>query len=508
VLDMGHRPLAWTRRVAPLLVAAGAVALAIPSLAMATTRYAAPGGTAPDTMRTTPDTACSIGAAAGGPDVTAADEAVIQPGHYSDADLNGDKDQPANHSVSVTAGSVHGEIGDRPVIGLTGEGGFDAFVVGAGTTLSDLEVDATDYSGIVFQTGGVVERVIAATDRDGSVPCSVEPATDALLRDSLCFSGGEDSSAVGSEIFNQVGTHTLRLRNVTAVATKPDSDGIFIEGRGAGTTINVDAKSVIARGDMVDVLAEAFSTFDPPQPNTGANVTITLDHSNYVNWSARSDSGGGMAAVTPAGTGTNQTGAVVLQADDYHQVADPNSSTIEKGAVDAFSGTTDIDGQNRTIGLAPDIGADELGFPTSTAIACTPNPVQFETGPVLCRVTVTDTTSPPPVMFRSSVRLTSERFGEFGGNCEELGMTSPTQGMCMQPYLPGGPGPDRLTARFPGDDTHDPSEGSDLLDVTTPSAAMPQTPGRRAKCKKRKRKHRAEVAKKAKKKCKKRKKRR
>jgi hypothetical protein len=500
---MGHRPIARTRRVALLLVAAGAAALAIPSLAAATTRYAAPGGTAPDSMCTTPDTPCSIGAAAGGPDVAGADEAIIEPGRYSDADLNGDKDQPANHSVRVTAGRVHGEVGDRPVIDLTGEDGFEAFVVGTGTTVSDLEVDATDYSGIVSQSGGVVERVIARTDRDGSVPCSMEPATDALMRDSFCFSGGEDSSAVGSEIFNQAGTHTLRLRNVTAVATKPDSDGIFIEGRGAGTTINVDAKSVIARGDMVDVLAQAFSTFDPPQPNTGANVSIALDHSNYVNWSARSDSGGGMAAVTPAGTGTNQTGAVVFRADDYHQVADSNSSTVDKGAVDAFSGNTDIDGQNRTIGQAPDIGADELGFPTSTAIACTPNPVQLGTGPVLCRVRVTDTTSPTPVMFHSGVRLRSERFGEFGGNCEELGMTSPVQGTCMQPYVPRGPGVDRLTATFPGDATHDPSAGSESLDVTTP-AGPGMRHSHRAKCRRKKHHHAATAKKKCRKKGKKR----
>jgi hypothetical protein len=498
---MGHRPLAWTRRAALLLVAAGA--LAAPSFAAATTRYAAPGGTAADTVCTTPAAPCSIGAAAGGPDVTAADQAVIEPGHYADADLDGDKDQPANHSVRVTAGSVHGETGARPVIDLTGDDGAAAFAVGTGTTLSDLEVDATDYSGIVSQTGGIVERVIARTDRDGSVPCSIEPATDALLRDSLCFSGGEDSSAVGSEIFNQVGTHTIRLRNVTAVATKPDSDGIFIEGRGAGTTINVDAKSAIARGDMVDVLAEAFSTFDPPQPNTGANVSIALDHSNYVNWSARSDSGGGMAAVTPAGTGTNQTGAVVLQPDGYHQVADPNSATVEKGAVDAFSGTTDIDGQNRTIGAAPDIGADELGFPTSTAIACLPNPVRFGTGPVLCRVTVTDTTSPPPVTFRSGVRLRSERFGEFGGSCEELAMTSPTQGTCMQPYVPRGPGLDRLTATFPGDATHDPSAGSESLDVTTP-AGPGMRHSHRAKCRRKKHHHPGAAKKKCRKKRKKR----
>ena len=491
--------------VASLLVAAGALALAVPSLAAATTRYAAPGGTAPDTTCITPAMPCSIGAAAGGPDVTAADEAVILPGNYSDADLDGDADQPVDHTVRIAAGNVHGETGHRPVINLASDLGFGAFVVHAGTTLSDVEVDAPNSSGVISMTGGVVERIIARTNRDGSVPCEVDVDSVGVLRDSFCFSGGEDSSAISAEIFNKLGTHTVRLRNVTAVATKPDSDGLFFEGRGAGTTINVDAKSVIARGDKLDVLAEGLSTFDPPLPNTGANVSIALDHSNYVNWSARSDTGGGMAAVTPAGTGTNQTGAVVFQPDDYHQLADPGSSTIEKGAVDAFSGTTDIDGQNRTIGQAPDIGADELGFPTSTTIACTPNPVQFGSGQVLCKVTVTDTVGPPPVMFHSGVRLNSERFGEFGGNCEELGMTSPTQAGCTQPFTPGGLGIDRITATFPGDAIQDPSTGTDLLNVTAPPSVPASHPAQRAKCKKRKKKHRASAAKK--KRCKKRKRR-
>jgi hypothetical protein len=46
---------------------AGALALAVPSLAAATTRYAAPGGSAPDMACLTPETPCSIGAAAGRP---------------------------------------------------------------------------------------------------------------------------------------------------------------------------------------------------------------------------------------------------------------------------------------------------------------------------------------------------------------------------------------------------------------------------------------------------------
>ena len=502
---MGHRPVARMRRVASLLVAASALVLAAPSLAAATTRYAAPGGTATDTMCTTPEMPCSIGAAAGGADVTAGDEAVILPGNYSDADLDGDTDQPTDHTVRVRAGSVHGEIGDRPVINLVSDLGSGAFVVGAGTILSDLEVDAPNSSGVISMTGGVVERIIARTNRDGSVPCEVDVDSVGLLRDSFCFSGGADSSAIGAEIFNHPGTHTMRLRNVTAVATRPDSDGLFFEGRGAGTIINVDAKSVIARGDTVDVLAEGLSTFDPPLPNTGANVSITLDHSNYVNWSARSDAGGGMAAITPAGTGTNQTGAVVFAADDYHQVAGSGSMTIDHGAVDAFSGTTDIDGQSRTIGQAPDIGADELAFPTTTALSCNPNPLQLGMGPAQCDVTVTDAAGPPPDTFLSGVRPESELPGTIESSCEELGMASPTQGTCSFLFTPQVGGTQTVSARYPGDANHDSSRDTEALQVTQPGTGPAMPFATKKKCKRKKHRRSASGAKK--KKCKKKKRR-
>lgn len=501
---MGHRPIARTRRIA-WLFAAGAVAfLLVPAAASATTRFAAPGGTAPDTACLS-DTgpACSIGTAAGGPDVTAADETVILPGRYSDADLNGDANQPMDNSVRITAGKVHGETGERPVINVVSDIGSGAFVVGTGTTLSDLEVEAPNSSGVISMVGGVVERVIARTNRDGSVPCRVGVDSVGVLRDSFCFSGGQDSSAIGAAIFNNVGTHTIRLRNVTAVATQPDSDALFFEGRGQGTIINVDAKSIIARGDMRDVLAEGLSTFDPPLPNTGATVSIVLDHSNYVTTDARTDTGGGTATITPAGSGTNQTSPVVFAADDYHQVFGSGSMTIDHGAVDAFSGTTDIDGQSRTIGLAPDIGADELAFPTTTTVSCAPNPLQLGMGPSRCNVTVTDPSGPPPIRFHAGVRVGSQLPGKIDSACELLATTAPRRATCFFLFTPKLAGPQRVSATFPGDATHDSSSDTDLLRVDQPpgppSGATP--PPHRSKCKKRRKKHHRAAA--AKMKCKK-----
>ena len=140
-----------------------------------------------------------------------------------------------------------------------------------------------------------------------------------------------------------------------------------------------------------------------------------------------------MAAVTPAGTGTNQTDAVVFAADDYHQIAGSGAMTIDHGAVDAFSGMTDIDGQSRTIGQAPDIGADELAFPTTTALSCNPNPLQVGMGPTRCDVTVTDASSPPPAKFLSGVRPASDLPGTIESSCEQLLKTSPYAGNVFFP---------------------------------------------------------------------------
>ena len=472
---MRHPPIARMRRIAWLSAAGAAVALAVPAMADATTRFAAPGGTAPDTACLS-DTGpmCSIGTAAGGPDVTGTDEAVILPGRYADADLDGDVNQPTDHSVRITAGSVHGEPGERPLITPASGLGPAAFVVNTGTTLSDVEVDAAN-SDAISEVGGVVQRVIARTSTDGTDSCSVSADSTALLRDSVCIGTGHDGSAVEGAFFNDPGTHTVRLRNVTAVNIQPDSDALFIEARGAGVNVNLDVKGMIARGNAVDVLAEAFSSFDPPLPNTGANVSIALDHSNYVTWSARSDAGGGMASVTPAGTGTNQMGAIVLAGDGYHQVADSGDPTIDHGAVDAFSGDTDIDGQSRTIGQAPDIGADELGFPTRTSLSCMPSAFRFGSGGTRCAVTVTDATSPPPVSFGSGIRFTSDGPGTFGGDCETLSTASPTQGTCANPFAPGAPGAQRVTATYPGDSVHDASQASDVVNAIAapPPAAKP-----------------------------------
>jgi hypothetical protein len=469
------------------------VLLGAPSAASAVTRFAAPGGNAPDTDCTTREDPCSIGAAAGGPDVTATDEAVILPGEYSDADLMGDSSLPTDHVVQPIAASVHGEFGSpRPVITLDTNSGFGAFLIGLQTTtVSHLEIDTAVSQSNLSVGAGTAEDLIVHSSAPNSIACDNAVTTGSLIRNTVCLSSGANATALGTSLGTFPGTRTVRLRNVTAVATGSSSRGISYQVTGAMVNYNVDAKSVIARGAANDVVAAGTSFTGTP--NTGANTAITLDHSNYALTLTTTDAGGGTATVTPAGSGTNQTAAPRLAADGYHEVV--GSPTIEAGAVDAFSGTTDIDGQNRSIVELPDIGADEIGFPTSTSVSCSPNPLPLGSGSSRCSVTVTDLSGLLDTTFGSGVRISSDGPGDIASACELLGTTPTGQVTCFFDYTPAATGTHRLTATFPGDRTHDSSEASDVLDVIPPpgAAAGPGTtppgstpPAARKKCKKRK----------------------
>ena len=488
-----------------MLFVAGAL-LAAPALASATTRYAAPGGSADDTVCISPDAPkCSIGAAAGGPDVLPADEAVILPGNYSDTagDLNGDTGNPTDGTVQPTAGTVHGSSGEpRPVITVNGldpmfANPYGAFLLSAGT-LSDVEINAGAMASgaVTFGFGAsnsIVQRVVARSTRDGAITCNQSQGT---IRDSVCLSSGSGGIGLGASVAI-AGTYTDNVRNVTAISTGSSSFGVnYFYGTFSppGPTYTISAKGLIAQGTSQDVLVRAS--------NTGTSVTMTLDHSDY-DTSTTQTSGGATASVTAPGAGTgNITSAPMLAADGYHEVA--GSPTINAGAVDGNSGTTDIDGQARTIDTTPDIGADELAFPTTTTVHCTPNPLVIGSGAAQCAVTVTDTTSSPPVTFLSGVRLLSDMPGSFVANCETLFMSTPTQGTCTAPYTPGAAGAHTITAVYPGDATHDSSQDSELLQVTSPGTGpgAGPPPTRAKKCKK---KHKRNAVAAKKKKCKKKK---
>jgi hypothetical protein len=449
-----------------VLAAAAAACLVAPAIASATTRYAAPGGAATPAECITPDSPCTIFDAAQGTGVIAGDDVVIAPGNY--ADTAGDLG-PSNY-VDPVANTVHGAVGQpRPVITLhtDANSAFGAFKVEAGNTISHIEVDTSESQTNIGLTGGVVDDLIARSSNTlGPIVCRFTGT--ATLRDSACISSGDQGRSVGS-FFGAVGTQTATLRNVTAVATGPNSNGINFAATTSGQTLNVDAKSVIARS------MGTFGTDVYGQEFNGAETVISLDHSNF------GGSGGqGTPTISSPFANNNQISSPVLASDSIHQVT--NSPTVNAGAaLDGSSGTVDIDGQSRNIGGTPDIGADELGNPTTTTVGCNPEPVPVGST-TTCTATVTDPVmgNPTPtgsVSFSSDVPGGS--FGS-GGTCALAPLTM-GQSSCQVTYSAGSGGSTThgISAVYGGGTIHDGSvdEVSILFGVFLTSPPPPAFQG-------------------------------
>lgn len=343
--------LASTSKSLLLALLTVGLAFAAAASASATTRFAAPGGTGANPCAN-PAQPCSIFTAADREgNVTAGDEVVLAPGEYSA--MAGDFGP--NGFVSLEEGiSVHGAADQpRPLI-KRDTSGLAALTVNAGDTVSHIEVENTAaFTGIEIQ-GGLVEDVIARSSVEGGVGCRLSRGT---IRNSACLSTGAHGAAIGEPHALVGSPNALALRNVTAVSTGLESFGLkySVFGVGPDSTFTIDASGVIARGLAKDVLAEGLSSTQTP--GTGARVAVNLDHSSYAETAIVTDEGEGTATVTTAGSGTNIKAPPLLAADGFHQLA--GSPTVDRGP-EGSPEEKDIDGDPRTIGGAPDIGADEL----------------------------------------------------------------------------------------------------------------------------------------------------
>ena len=197
--------------------------LALPAVASATTRYAAPGGTAPDTVCTVPTTPCSIGAAAGGPDVVSADEAVILPGNYSDtAAISTVTPETRSDGVSSHAPSTvlpetdAGDHGQRARFDVPNP--YGAFLLSA-TALSYVKINAGASASGALTVGfgssaSVAEHVIATSTRDNAITCN---HWNGIIRDSVSSSSGSGGNAravrASPELIGTTGTTSPSQRH-------------------------------------------------------------------------------------------------------------------------------------------------------------------------------------------------------------------------------------------------------------------------------------------------------
>jgi hypothetical protein len=203
-------------------------------------------------------------------------------------------------------------------------------------------------------SSGTIRRVTAT---GGSGGMTVSGPT--VVSDSLAFSSSNGSALTVS------GQAIVQLRNVTAVAHGPTSYGItgsggsnILESLAPGSP--VVARNVVARGDTGDLNLAAGLCFFPPCATPPPSGSITVDHSNF-----RTAAGPGTVT---QGAGNQSADPLFASAEDFHLSA--GSPAIEAGLADALDGPTDLDGNPRVRGTAPDIGAYEATPPA----AATPAP--------------------------------------------------------------------------------------------------------------------------------------
>ncbi|HEX6152853.1 MAG TPA: hypothetical protein VFZ19_04940, partial [Solirubrobacterales bacterium] len=292
--------------------------------------------------------------------------------------------------------------------------------------------------------------------------CNVVSGT---VRSSACINEG-GGAALGASIGTSPQTFTTVIRNSTAIATGTDSVAVDFNygATGEGLVATVDAKGLIAKGVAKDIVARGKET---SASGKGASTTITLDHSSYATIGTEITGLGGNASVTPPGTNANITAAPLLAADLIHQL--PGSPTIGKGAVDAKSSPFDIDGEARAGGLAPDIGADELAYQTTTFVRCNPGGTSVG-GQTTCEVVVEDidgaSTGPG-----GQVALSADSGLSLPASCTLNPLTAASS-TCPFVVTGTAAGTHTITARYLGDDLHDGSQNLAAVAV----AGLPPAP--------------------------------
>ena len=315
--------------------------LALAGPAAAATRYASPTGPAAGNCED-PSQPCNLEYAvntvgAGGDDI------VVFAGDY-----------PIASTLGVDPGmNLHGVAGQaRPRIISSVPVAVQAG--GNGTRVADMQVEAPR---IVIRTVGpatssVLERltVFAQVGSGSGEPLAVDLHSGWLIRDSVVHTAAVSGVAV------QATDEISRAVNVTAFA--PDAAGIAFRAYVpiGGICVppfraGLNVTNSIARGGLYDLASPGLCS---------GSETLNVIHSNY-----RADK---VQQSPPNGRvedqGGNQHGDPLLAAPgslDFHQLV--GSSTIDAGAGTPLLGSADLDGEARTLGLAPDIGADEFPPP-------------------------------------------------------------------------------------------------------------------------------------------------
>jgi hypothetical protein len=339
-------------------IAALAVLAAAPAgAAAATTYHASPNGSGAECSASSP---CTTGEALA---KASSGDTVIMAG---DEGTYGTPGSPIVPELQVRDGVALEGAAGQPMPQIYSHGASAAIRLGEGGTgqrLSNVAIHE-EFGGEALVGSGTVERVLALASSGGG--CRLE-APGATVLDSVCAG----SSGIFDILNSGSGTLPLTLRNDTIYGTET---GLLAFSE--GPKFQIAAVNTIFHGTEVA---------DIETGNTGGEVTVGLDHSNYA--TLVNPLGG---TVTPAGSGTNQLAAPLFEnaaGRDFSQLND--SPTIDAGATEAANGSTDLLGNPRSL----------LGR-TITCNRFTPGPTDIGAYEFV----------PPPTACPPSVRVTLKPF--------------------------------------------------------------------------------------------------
>ena len=326
-----------------LLTVAGALAAAViaaPSASAATQRYASPSGAGNECSAAKP---CKVDWAIN--DAPAGAEVILKPGDYQ-------VPYPIENTHPVT---IHGVAGQpRPKLHLGN--GIQVRLTGAKLTYAEI---AQYWPGpaTLAATNSTFEQVIVRGSPQADCAAAI---FDGTMRNSIVIAQNPNGNAICAQSFQ--GLNTGSYTNVTAVAHA----GTAIEAHAAGATASVSL-AVFNTIANVGVNGTGLSAWTE---TAGAHTTILVARSNFTN--SRTT---GPDALVAAASNNQSIPPLFVDAagGDYRQKA--GSATIDAGASDPDIGPLDVDGDPRSVGAAPDIGADEFFIPPPAGGGQTPPPV-------------------------------------------------------------------------------------------------------------------------------------